>query len=402
MSILIYIPYPTNEGYAINQLESAFFEMSRRVFSNDNQIHFLYRNLSGGFPKFLPPAFSNVISIDDQLCSSRLGQISSYIKQNSISILFGLDLPVKHLFYKPLRRAGLKLIISYWGAPMSDFSPAYILFLKKLQVFLSPSMPDHFIFESKSMAKSATCGRGINPSRISIVKLGVDPQKYSPQYKSSYIYRIFNIPSNRKVIIYSGHMEERKGVDVIIRAAAYMVNQLHRYDIHFLIAGNKNGEECRFYHLYQNSNAVDHITFAGYRDDLSRIFPCCYAGVIASTGWDSFTVSSLEMASSGLPLVVSNLQGLSESIEADVTGFLFNTGDHLDLVSKLILLLDNPNLHNSMSKAARERILHNFSFEQQIVNLSNTLKTVISRKIRSKTDADKLLTSSRIPICQKA
>lgn len=197
-------------------------------------------------------------------------------------------------------------------------------------------------------------------------------------------------------------MEERKGVDVIIRAAAYMVNQLHRYDIHFLIAGNKNGEECRFYHLYQNSNAVDHITFAGYRDDLSRIFPCCYAGVIASTGWDSFTVSSLEMASSGLPLVVSNLQGLSESIEADVTGFLFNTGDHLDLVSKLILLLDNPNLHNSMSKAARERILHNFSFEQQIVNLSNTLKTVISRKIRSKTDADKLLTSSRIPICQKA
>ena len=57
-------------------------------------------------------------------------------------------------------------------------------------------------------------------------------------------------------------------------------------------------------------------------DDLSRIFPCCYAGVIASTGWDSFTVSSLEMASSGLPLVVSNLQGLSESIEADVTGFL--------------------------------------------------------------------------------
>jgi glycosyltransferase involved in cell wall biosynthesis len=401
MSILIYIPYPSNVGYAIKLLESVFFEMSREVFSNDRQIHFLYKNLSGGFPKFLPPAFSNILSIDNQFCSSKINQISSYIKQHSISILFGLDLPVKHILYKPLRRAGLKIIISYWGAPMSDFSPAYILFLKKLQVFCCRSKPDHFIFESKNMAMSAIYGRGISPSRVSVVNLGVDPEKYTPHNRSSYIYRIFNIPSNRRVFIYSGHMEERKGVHIIIRAAAFLVNHLHRHDVHFLIAGNRNGEESRFYHLYQNSAAQNHITFAGYRDDLTRIFPCCYAGIIASTGWDSFTVSSLEMASCGLPLIVSNLQGLPESIDADVTGFLFNAGDHLDLASKIIRILDDPVLHKSMSNAARNRILHNFSLERQVHNLSNTLKTVINRKMRSNPDINNLSTCSRLPICQK-
>lgn len=401
MSILIYIPYSSNVGYAINQLESAFFEMSRSVFSNDKQIHFLYNNLSGGFPKFLPPAFPNILSIDDHFCTAKINQISDYIKQNSISILFGLDLPVKHILYKPLRKAGLKIIISYWGAPMSDLSPAFILFLKKLQVLFNHSKPDHFIFESKNMGMSAIYGRGISPSKVSIVNLGVDPEKYSPHNRSSYIYRSFNIPSNRKVFIYSGHMEERKGVHVIIRAAAFLVNQLHRYDIHFLIAGNKDGEESRFFHLFKNSSAQNHITFAGYRDDLARIFPCCYAGIIASTGWDSFTVSSLEMASCGLPLIVSNLQGLPESIDADVTGFLFNPGDHLDLASKIIRILDDPVQHNSMSNAARDRILKNFSFEQQVHNLSNTLKTVINRKFRNHSDANKLLTCSRLPICQK-
>lgn len=400
MSILIYIPYPSNVGYAISLLESAFFNMSREVFSNDSQIHFLYQNLSGGIPKFLPPAFFNILTIDDQLCSDKISSISSYVRQNSISILFGIDLPVRHLLYKPLRRAGLKTIISYWGAPMSDFCPAYKLFFKRLQVLLSRFKPDHFIFESKNMAMSAIFGRGISSSRVSIVNLGVDPEKFSPYNKSSYVYRTFNIPSNRKVIIYSGHMEERKGVHVIIKAAAFMVNQLHRYDIHFLIAGNKNGEESRFYHLYQNSMAQNHITFAGYRDDLAKITPCCYTGVIASTGWDSFTVSSLEMASCGLPLIVSNLQGLPETIEPDVTGFLFNTGDSLDLASKLIQVLDDPVLHRSMSNAARNRILQNFTFDYQVQKLSNTLKTVINRKL-CYPDAIKLTPPSQRQICLK-
>lgn len=400
MSILIYIPFPSNTGYAINLLESVFFNMSREVFSNDRQIHFLYQNLSGGFPRFLPPAFSNILTIGDQLCSARIDHISNYVKQNAISILFGLDLPLKHPLYKPLRRAGLKIIISYWGAPMSDLCPAYKLFFKRLQVRLCRSKPDHFIFESKNMANTAIYGRGISASRVSIVKLGVDSEKYSPHNRSSYIYRIFNIPSNRRVIIYSGHMEERKGVHVIINAAAFMVNQLHRYDVHFLMAGNKKGEEARFYHLYQNTAAQNHITFAGYRDDLARIIPCCYAGVIASTGWDSFTVSSLEMASCGLPLIVSNLQGLPETIDANVTGFLFNPGDHLDLVSKIVLILDNPLLHKSMSNAARDRILRNFSLEKQVQNLSNTLKTVIKRKTGKWLHADRILTSSKVQICQ--
>jgi len=398
MGILIYIPYPSNVGYAISLLESAFFAMAREVFINHSKIHFLYQNLSGGIPKFLPPAFSNILTIDDQSCYSKISCISNYVRQNSISILFGLDLPVRHPLYKPLRRAGLKTIISYWGAPMSDFCPFYKLFLKRIQVHLCRFKPDHYIFESKNMAKTAIYGRGISASRVSIVNLGVDTDKYTPQNRSSYVYRIFDIPSNRRIIIYSGHMEERKGVHVIIKAAAFMVNQLQRHDIHFLFAGNKDGEEYGFYHLYKNSAAQNHITFAGYRDDLASIIPCCYVGVIASTGWDSFTVSSLEMASSGLPLVVSNLQGLPETIDAGITGLLFNTGDHLDLAFKLIKLLDDPVLYRSMSVAARNRILKNFSFDHQVQNLSNTLKAVINRK-KGYSNGNKLLTFSQLQLC---
>ena len=51
-------------------------------------------------------------------------------------------------------------------------------------------------------------------------------------------------------------------------------------------------------------------------------------GVIALTGWDSFTLSSVEMAPCGFPLVVSRLQGLIETADDGGTGYLFDMDDH--------------------------------------------------------------------------
>jgi len=60
--------------------------------------------------------------------------------------------------------------------------------------------------------------------------------------------------------------------------------------------------------------------FGGYRSDLDLLQRGCYAGVIASTGWDSFARSGLEMQASGLPVLVSDLRGLREVMEHDVSG----------------------------------------------------------------------------------
>lgn len=377
MGILIYIPFSTNIGYAIKSLESAFFYMAKVVFNNENNVHFLYKDLKGGIPGSLPHSFSNILCLDDPSGNNSIAPVCKYITQNSITSLFGLDLPVSHYFYKHFRNSGINKIIAYWGAPMSDICGGLKLKLKQLHVRLNKFKPDHFIFESNNMANSAINGRGISKQNISVVNLGIDTLKFCPNNESTYVNEIFQIPHNRKIIFYSGHMEERKGVHIIVKAAATLVNEMHRDDIHFLFTGNRNGEEYRFYPLYKGTNAQNYITFAGYRNDLPQIIPCCDAGVIASTGWDSFTVSSLEIAACGLPLIVSNLQGLPETIEENVTGLLFKPGDHIDLVKKICVIMDNPNLRNCMSSAARSRIVNSYTMHQQIENLSNVLKKVI-------------------------
>ena len=86
-------------------------------------------------------------------------------------------------------------------------------------------------------------------------------------------------------------------------------------------------------------------------------------------------MSSLEIASCGLPLLVSRLQGLVETIEEGKTGSTFKPGDHAELATRIIGLLDDPVRRDRMGTSARQRILSGYTKQQQI----NCLVDVVNR-----------------------
>ena len=301
---------------------------------------------------------------------SELLEIEKYVKKNNIDVVFGFDQPVSRPSYKYLRRGGVKIIISYWGAPMSSINTGLKLKLKQLQVALTPNSPDHYIFESEAMAQSAYLGRGIPKNKVSIVYLGVNTEKFKPaNTENFYSHDTFNIVKDRRILFYSGHMETRKGVGVLVNAAKHLYNHHNKRDFHFLILGNKGNEDKQYLEMLADDGARDHVTFGGYRNDIEKIMPSCYLGIIASTGWDSFTMSSLEMAASGLPLLVSNLQGLAETIDEGKTGYSFEPGNHIELSELIISMLNDYESRNFMGQNARKRILSKFTVQIQIERL---------------------------------
>jgi glycosyltransferase involved in cell wall biosynthesis len=192
------------------------------------------------------------------------------------------------------------------------------------------------------------------------------------------VHSELSIPEQRKVIFYAGHMEKRKGVAVIIKAAAKLINDRRRQDVHFLICGNRNNEEKVFDEYYKGTEAEDYITFGGYRNDIPDLMPGCYAAVIASTGWDSFPRSSLEMAAAGLPLLVSDLAGLNETVEPGKSGLLFKTGDATELADKIEMLLDTPERREALSKRATARVNEEFTLDIQKQQLVQVIRHVIA------------------------
>ena len=380
ISSLFLIPFGTNVGYAISALESLFYKAGVELAMGDaSLVHFAYHGFWKGHPNSLPAAFSNLVELSySSLLSpeaerANIARAVAYVKQHSIRFVMFFDIQPVHPMFRPLRRAGATTIVSYWGAPMSSLMPAWKLALKRLEVRLSGSRLDGLIFESRAMAETATHGRGVPAHMIDIVPLGIDVSLYKPEL-SSYVYDALSFPSNRRVVVYSGHMEQRKGVHVLIEAAIELLVERKREDVCFLLCGNKDRESEEYERLYKGMGIDAFIKFGGYRSDLEEIYPSCFCGVIPSSGWDSFPRTSLEMAAAGLPVIGSRLGGLPEAIVEGRTGLLFDAGNSRQLADRIETLLNHPQLAQEYGRNGRERCVNDLNLDNQFHRLMSAFR----------------------------
>jgi len=380
-SILILLHCGSNTGYAIGPLERAFYEMALELCNGDGaRVHFGYPTMDAGPSPTLPAQFSQYLIVDTQSNTpSDVERVDQYIRTHHIDTVFGFDQPVDRPMYRVLRKAGVTRFVSYWGAPISSIKPLPVLMLKRLQVALMRQGPDHYIFESRGMADTAVFGRGIAARKTSIVPLGVDTERFSPSDAvDGYLHKTLGIPADRKVFFYSGHMETRKGVAIIMQAVNSLSAVRKSADWHFLLLGNKGTEHVPYQQMLTNA-AAQHVTFGGYRNDIHLLQREAYAAVIASTGWDSGPLSAVECQASGLPLLVSDLPGLNESIQSGVTGFHFPVADAHALADVMGKLLDDPSLRNRLGASARQRIVQSYSLGAQRRQLVAVMRRVLGQ-----------------------
>lgn len=381
-SIMVLFHCQANTGYAIGPLEETFFKMAMELCDRDlTRIHFAYPSMKNGPSPTLPRNFSQYTIVDVlSNDSDHWNSAEKYIRAHEIDTVFGFDQPVHLPIYRYFRRGGVKHFVSYWGAPMSSWNPLPIRILKRLGVIFRRGGPNRYIFESNGMASLATNGRGVPSSWTTVVPLGIDTERFRPNHEDAgYIYEKLQIPRRRRIIFYSGHMEARKGIAVIMETANLLHMNRAADDWHFVLCGNKLDESVPYEAMLSDQSRA-HVTFAGYRTDTAVLQRGCYCGVIASTGWDSFPRSALEMQGSGLPLIVSDLAGIKETVDAGKTGYVVKAGDAPALAREISNLLDNPAQRDLVSRAARTRIEENYTLAIQLKNLTNAVRAAISGK----------------------
>lgn len=357
LSILFGFHEGSNKGYALAHYERIFYEAGLQIAGNRLELlHFSYKNYERGRPEFLPREFANLAEWDySRHDRQSIKKMADYAERHRIDVVVLVDFDPLHELAAELRSHGVKSVVAYWGAPVSSLMPWWKLALKRAEVALASSKADVVVFESEAMAKTATHGRGLPAARTRVIRQGVNIERYRPNPGSRYVHEQLGFEPQRKVVVYSGHMEERKGVRVLVEAAIELLDRRERQDVAFLVCGNRTGERERFERMLQGTRAARHVKFGGYRSDLSQIYPSCFLGVIPTTGWDSFPYSPIEMAASGLPVVASNLQGLAESVLDGETGLLAPPGNAPVLADRIESLLDRPGLAQLFGAHGRAR-----------------------------------------------
>lgn len=339
-------------------------------------IHFAFSNIGAQRSAVLPSGFSNLVEFNTrQYTASDVVKLCTYIKTNAIQTVFAVDAPVEEQYLTHIRKAGVRTVIAYWGAPLSSVSSGLKLFIKRLEVrWLHPSKPDHFIVESNAMQETAVQGRGIPRGMTTIVPTGVDVEQFRPlPTQRQIVFAKFAIPHDRSIVVFMGHLHRRKGVHILLQAAEHMVKSSCRKDVHFLFLGNRTGEDEVFSNTYDRTTTGPYITFGGYQTDIPELLAGCHIGCVPTTGWDSFPLSPLEMQATGLPVVVSNCQGLPESVVHGLTGFVVPVGDVEKLSRAIQHLIDDTELHRQMSLAAVQRINTSFTRTRQVEALTQVI-----------------------------
>lgn len=114
------------------------------------------------------------------------------------------------------------------------------------------------------------------------------------------------------------------------------------------------------------------IEWLGYQDDIPAIWRQAAIAVLPSYYREGIPRSLLEAASSGRPVVTTDMPGCREIVEDGVNGFLVAPGNAIALADALGKLINDPVLRARMGRAGRERVLQHFT-ERQVV--TRTLAT---------------------------
>ncbi|MBS1857966.1 MAG: glycosyltransferase family 4 protein [Acidobacteria bacterium] len=107
------------------------------------------------------------------------------------------------------------------------------------------------------------------------------------------------------------------------------------------------------------------VTFRGYRSDPEAALAACQVFVLPTRS-EAFPRSVLEAMRAGLPVVASNVGGVGEAVEDDVTGLLVAPGDPRSLASALDALLGDAELRARLGQAGRRAYEQRFTLERTI------------------------------------
>jgi len=123
----------------------------------------------------------------------------------------------------------------------------------------------------------------------------------------------------------------------------------------------------------------DRVSFVGAVDDVARHLAASQIFVLTSR-WEGFPRSILEAMRAGLPVVASDVGGVSESVVDGVTGFLVPRRDVTAVKERLERLLLDPKLRRVMGRRARERFEQEFTFDRMFERTMSVYRDVLAER----------------------
>lgn len=209
--------------------------------------------------------------------------------------------------------------------------------------------------------------------------LSGDDDKKKSEGKS--IRQELNLSEETFLVTSIGNVSPIKGYLYAIQGLSLLLKK--QLNVHYLIVGELLGSQKKYYNKLQHEIALQKldkiVTFAGKRTDIYDILAESDAFLLPSLS-EGTPIAILEAMSMKVPVIASDVGGISEQIEDNISGLLVRPKSPRDIEMALNRYISNPDFAMAVAKVAHEKVFRKFSLDRFVGEYDKLLVDYVENK----------------------
>ena len=192
----------------------------------------------------------------------------------------------------------------------------------------------------------------------------------------------WEVDKNKKTILMPGRLTAWKGQETFIEALNFVNKELGYDSFNAVILGSDQGRDIytkKIKRLAEQYRLTSQLKFIEHCKNMPLAYKVSNLVVSASIEPEAFGRVAIEAQSMEKPIIASNIGGSNETIENNVSGFLFESSNPQSLSKKIIEVL---NLDESRLKLigieGRKNIIKKFNVEKMCFSTYSEYKKLLN------------------------
>lgn len=317
-------------------------------------------------------AFPAALREDYDLCSA--WRLARFIRAQGIGVV--------HAHHNRAHSVCLlaKLILSWSGAAPALVVSRRVSFAPGRNPFsrwkYGSALIDRIVAVADAV-KEVLVRSGVPAGRISVIRSGVDTDRFSPRPPDPAFQSSLGLPEGRALVGKIANVSPWKGQHVLLEAAALLVRRGR--PAHFLFAG-RDTDGAWLKSEVARLGLRDRVTLLGFCTNVPEIISCLAVSVNSAIRGEGLSGALRESLAMSVPVVASDVAGNRELLGAEGARFLFPPGDARALAQRLEWALDHPAEARAAAAAWRRRALPGFSLENTVGETDALYRELLRRK----------------------
>jgi glycosyltransferase involved in cell wall biosynthesis len=228
---------------------------------------------------------------------------------------------------------------------------------------------------SQSM-KDEICNHfNLPQSKVEVIPNAIDATQYHTDADRTEVRQRYGVGQNEKLVLCVGRLVPQKGMEYFIRAIPTIDKQFP--EAKYVIVGEGWSRDI----LESEARITglnNKIRFTGFLSDQAVIDLMTSADVLVVPSiYEPFGIVALEGMATGVPVVASNVGGLSEVIEHDRTGIFVYPRSPESIAWGIERVLSDPDHAKRLAENAKEKLHKAYSWEAVAMKTVEVYKKVV-------------------------